>query len=278
MNSLGHIAEAMAKSLVACLGTDCAAAAALAAAVDARRGGMLDLLPLSGVPKGPLHRTVADFEERGWLVRREAAWHVPQSGMPGAVPAFLAGMAAMRGPASNEEAALTAVTLPPFPSAIAAALPTTGVSYASLLSTEDAMARVAAAAASRLTVLTPFLDSGGLDFAMRLFGFSSAPVRTLVTRGRGPTRFVVQSARERLASSRVSVLNCVLPRPEGYETFHAKVVLADEQLAYVGSANFLTHSHHSMELGNVVQGKAARVVASVVRAVEVVSMPWQWQT
>ena len=196
---------------------------------------------------------------------------------PTAAPAFLAGMAAMRGPASNEEAALTAVTLPPSPSAIAAALPATGVSYASLLSTEDAMARVATAAMSRFTVLTPFLNTGGLEFAFRLFDLSKAPRRTLITRGRGHTRFVLQSWRERLTSSHINLLDCVLPGPDGYETFHAKVVLADEQLAYVGSANFLTHSNHSLELGNLVQGRSAKVVASVVHAVEAVARPWRWK-
>jgi len=35
--------------------------------------------------------------------------------------------------------------------------------------------------------------------------------------------------------------------------------------------------HHLMELGSVLQGRAARVVASVVRAVEAVSPPWNWQ-
>jgi hypothetical protein len=266
----------MANSLVSCLGSDCSAAAALATAVDTRRGGVLDLGAFSGVPQGALHRSLADFEDRGWLVRQTSAWYVPQSAMPTAVPAFLAGMAAMRGPAMNQEAALTAVTLPPPPSAIAAALPATGVSYASLLTTEEAMARVAGAAASRLTILTPFLNSGGLEFAVHLFDLSKAPIRTLVIRGRGQTRVVLRSGRDRLASAGITILDCVLPRPDGYETFHAKVVLADDQLAYVGSANFLTHSNHSMELGNVVQGRAATVVASVVRAVEAASMPWRW--
>ena len=121
----------MAKSLVACLGADCSAAAALAAASELRRGGMLDEGSLHGVPLGSLRRAAADVERLGWLISQGAAWHVPAAGMPGTVPAFLAGMAAMRGPAADEEAALTAVTLPPPPSIIAAALPATGLSYAS---------------------------------------------------------------------------------------------------------------------------------------------------
>jgi phosphatidylserine/phosphatidylglycerophosphate/cardiolipin synthase-like enzyme len=59
----------------------------------------------------------------------------------------------------------------------------------------------------------------------------------------------------------------------GYESFHAKVVLADEDLAYVGSANMTQYERHSMELGLVVEGRPARAIASVVRAVEEVSLP-----
>jgi hypothetical protein len=55
--------------------------------------------------------------------------------------------------------------------------------------------------------------------------------------------------------------------------FHAKVALADSDLAYVGSANMTMFSRHSMELGVLVEGRAARVVANVVRAVTKVSHP-----
>ena len=278
MISSSGIGEAMAKSLVACLGADCSAAAALAAAADLRRGDTLDEGSLRGVPLGSLRRAVADFERRGWLVNlRVSAWHVPATGMPGTAPAFLAGMAAMRGPAAEEEAALTAVTLLLPPSAVAAALPATGLSYASLVSTEDAMARVAAAASTRLTVMTPFLNKGGLDFAISLFERSVAVTRTLVVRGTHSTRAALHPEQDRLQSLRVTTLNYLLPTADCYETFHAKVVLADDRLAYVGSANLLAQLHQSMELGNVVRGRAARVVASVVRAVEAVSPPLNWR-
>jgi hypothetical protein len=122
------IGEALGRSLVARLGTDCSAAAALAAAADLRRGGLLNDVALRGVPAGALRRAAADFETRGWLVRQGTEWHVPEAAMPRAIPAFLAGMAAMRGPAAEEEAALTAVTLPTPPSAVAAALPAGGIS------------------------------------------------------------------------------------------------------------------------------------------------------
>jgi len=238
--------------------------------------GLLNEGALRGVPAGALRRAAADFEARGWLVRQGTEWHVPAAAMPLAIPAFLAGMAAMRGPVSEEEAALTAVTLPTPPSAVAAALPAGGISHAALLSTEDAMRRVADAASLRLTVMSPFLDHGGLDFAVGLFERTPARTRTLVVRKSGAARAALSVGRSRLETLRVTVLDYLLRTEGGYETFHAKIVLADEVLAYVGSANLVPISRRPLELGNVVRGQAARVVASVVRAVESVSLAWQW--
>ena len=52
------------------------------------------------------------------------------------------------------------------------------------------------------------------------------------------------------------------------ETFHAKLVVADDTLAYVGSANLLTSSEGlSLETGLLVEGRAAAQVARLVDAV-----------
>jgi hypothetical protein len=61
----------------------------------------------------------------------------------------------------------------------------------------------------------------------------------------------------------------------GFETFHAKVALADSELAYVGSANMTMFSRPSMELGVLIEGRAARVVANVVRAVRRCRIPFR---
>ena len=266
----------MASSLVSQLAADCAVAAELAVLADIRRGRVLDHATLAALPLGARDRVIRDFERRGWLIRAEDHWLVPENRMPKAVPAFLAGMAAMRGPAAAEEASLTAVTLPTPPSAIAGALPTTGLSYASLITTDEAMLRVAVSACTRLTVISPFLNGGGLAFALQLFESTGAHRKVFVVRGTRATRAVMRTEQPRLEVLRVVVRNCLLTSAEGYETVHAKVVLADEQLAYVGSANLLVQRVHSLELGNVVRGQAARVVSSVVRAVEMASVPWRW--
>jgi hypothetical protein len=52
------------------------------------------------------------------------------------------------------------------------------------------------------------------------------------------------------------------------ETFHAKLIVADDTLAYVGSANLLSSSEGlSLETGLLVEGAAAVQVARLVDAV-----------
>lgn len=72
----------------------------------------------------------------------------------------------------------------------------------------------------------------------------------------------------------VCVYNFRLDKPgaEGFETFHAKVVLADNASAYVGSANMNKRSfQYSLELGLMVSGQAAARIAQVLDAVIQVS-------
>ena len=59
-----------------------------------------------------------------------------------------------------------------------------------------------------------------------------------------------------------------LPRAQGgYETFHAKFVLADDSLAYVGSANFLQSGlDRSLECGILMPLPGARELARVADA------------
>ena len=59
----------------------------------------------------------------------------------------------------------------------------------------------------------------------------------------------------------------------GRITFHAKALLADQDLAYVGSANMTVFARHSMELGILVDGRASRVIANFIRGIEKISIP-----
>lgn len=59
------------------------------------------------------------------------------------------------------------------------------------------------------------------------------------------------------------------------ETFHAKIVLADDRLAYVGSANILgLGDGTSLEAGVLIDGAAALQLARLVDAVLRVARPF----
>ena len=110
-----------------------------------------------------------------------------------------------------------------------------------------------------------------MDDVLELFGRTSAPEKNLVVRRYGGALATARARLGELEPLGVEVRNYTVSLPKGFETFHAKVVIADHDLAYVGSANMTRFERRSMELGIMVDGKAAKVVASVVRAVEMVS-------
>ena len=74
----------------------------------------------------------------------------------------------------------------------------------------------------------------------------------------------------------VSVIEYALPSslPSGRETFHAKVVLADDSEFYVGSSNFMGSAlDRSFECGVFVRGETAKQMRSVLIAVQSVGKP-----
>lgn len=193
--------------------------------------------------------------------------------LPVGISSFLAGAAAMRPLAIAESEAIAVVTLPGAPSEISRVLPSEGPIHASIESTDDEIGRIAKSAVSSLTIMSPFVNGSGARFAMRMFELSSASRKVLVTRMAGSTGRAVIPLLGELSRQGVLVLDYRLPVDDGYETFHAKVVLADSDLAYVGSANLTLYDRHSMELGVIVKGRAARAVAALVRSVEKISPP-----
>jgi phosphatidylserine/phosphatidylglycerophosphate/cardiolipin synthase-like enzyme len=61
--------------------------------------------------------------------------------------------------------------------------------------------------------------------------------------------------------------------PSGRETFHAKVVLADDSMFYVGSSNFMGSAlERSFECRVIVQGAAAKELQSVLEAMRSIAM------
>ncbi len=263
----------LARSLVVGLGADCPTAAALARVMAGRQGYAIDIHNLADWPAAAIQRVTSDFVARGWLSHTDTGWQVGPGQMPSGLASFLDGAAAMRAIMPDEGMATAVVTMPPSPSVIGAALPTTGLAYAALVHTKDALEKLADAAANSLTIMTPFLNDEGLVIAVDLFRRTCARRRHLIIRRSGSARAAVDRGWPYLRQLNVDVLNYTLPVGDGYETFHAKIVLADQDLAYVGSANMTAFARHSMELGILTDGRAARVVASIVRGVERIATP-----
>jgi phosphatidylserine/phosphatidylglycerophosphate/cardiolipin synthase-like enzyme len=124
--------------------------------------------------------------------------------------------------------------------------------------------------------MTPFLDERGAEWLRELVAPLKQTIQVvLVLRSlEEPTRWDYPRGypllREWLAGRHAQVFNYSIPNSNftARETFHAKVILADSNYAYVGSANVTAASReNSMEMGVVVKGHAALEIADVVDAV-----------
>ena len=101
-------------------------------------------------------------------------------------------------------------------------------------------------------------------------------------RGRDETSVIALGERgQRLNARGVSVLKYDIEhdrslRHLGYESFHAKILLADDDKAYVGSSNMNRYSRdHSMECGIVVRGPGAKPVSALVDAIISIAQIWK---
>lgn len=174
------------------------------------------------------------------------------------------------------------LTKPPRPSLLEQKLSALGWRTAELEATEHAFHGMVRAAQRRVVVMTPFFDSIGADWLQELLSYASPGVeRTLILRSLEdnmrkdyPSGFDVISPW--LKAQGIRVFNYSIPRKEGgRETFHAKAVLCDRSAAYLGSSNVTAASlEHSMEMGVVLEGRAAAGVAEVVDAVLAAATLW----
>jgi hypothetical protein len=168
------------------------------------------------------------------------------------------------------------LTRPPRPSLLEQKLSALGWRTADLEPTEHAFHGLVRSAQRRLVVMTPFFDSTGAWWLKELLSYVRPGIERILvlrsledaTRKDYPTGFDVIASW--LKAESVKVFNYSIPRMDGggRETFHAKVVLCDRNAAYVGSSNVTAASlEHSMEMGVVLQGRAAADVAEVIDAV-----------
>ena len=159
------------------------------------------------------------------------------------------------------------VTMPPSPSRLGDALAADIASeYIALARTTDAFRHLANIARDRFTIMIPYVDAVGADWASELFSLTAASERLLVLRDTS------QLTRCGDAGLRLKNLVTRLINYGGadlsLETFHAKIVLADGVAAYVGSANLLKRSKHfNLECGVLLEGPAVTGVKVLLDAV-----------
>jgi phosphatidylserine/phosphatidylglycerophosphate/cardiolipin synthase-like enzyme len=172
---------------------------------------------------------------------------------------------------------------PADPSRLMEILPKQGFAWARLHNTKDSLIELASAARWRFVIISPFLDDEGLEWIGQLFDATAARSvqRTLIARGLdSKDAEVLRSQRPMLASKNVRILTYAIThdptlRSIPVETFHAKILLADLDKAYIGSSNMNRWSRDfSMECGVVIRGPAAKPVATLVDALLQISEPW----
>lgn len=157
------------------------------------------------------------------------------------------------------------VTLPP-----ASRLATMLASRLDAHSTRDGFAHVAAHASNRLALLVPFGDAEGAGLLAQMLASTPASVRQVFVRPDSQGRRWYEPFREMLAANGGDLIEYWIPNSNGRaETFHGKIALADDDLAYVGSSNFMNASlAGGLECGVILRGDLARPWAVLIDALD----------
>lgn len=168
------------------------------------------------------------------------------------------------------------VLSPPLhPSRLMEVLPKQKFGWARLNNTRDSLIALASTAQWRLVILSPFLDDVGMDWVEELFAAPPPGVeRVLIVRGTDfSLRELLESRRDEHARKGIKVYRYAIEhdpntRDAKVETFHAKIVLCDNDAAYIGSSNMNRASRElSLECGVQIAGPCVRPVATLVDSI-----------
>ena len=174
------------------------------------------------------------------------------------------------------------VTMPLAPSFLAEKLPSAAGRPGGYLTTSDAFLRIAQAATRRIVVVTPFIDRAGFGWLRNMLVVSKPGVERIVVLRDVESLAIDLSVENRdwLRDLQVRVFDYRFEHRRGdralrLETFHAKLVVADDTIAYVGSANVLgSGDGTSLEAGVLVDGCGAVQAARLVDAILQVARPY----
>lgn len=167
------------------------------------------------------------------------------------------------------------LTRPPSPSKMSNELEKMLAGSWKIRDTKTLLPGIAESAKDSFTIMTPFFDEIGAAVVLNLFSQTNATRKHLILRENpdGTAPVGLKTIGEQLMNIEVEVYNFrLLKEDNSTETFHAKVVLADQTLAYVGSSNMNKWSfNYSLELGLFVEGQAADKISNILKAVRNVS-------
>jgi phosphatidylserine/phosphatidylglycerophosphate/cardiolipin synthase-like enzyme len=173
------------------------------------------------------------------------------------------------------------LTYPRSPSTLLETLPKVGPRIGHIQNTDEIFSHLSRQAKHSIVILTPFLDSYGAALVMKLFkNVANTVNKTLILRflkkdqnfNLYPKGF--DDIRDELLDMGVAVHDYAIYREGSHllETFHAKVVLVDDSMAYVGSSNMSQSSlDNSMELGVLIKGKPVRRVRDIMDTIMKIS-------
>jgi len=218
--------------------------------------------------------------ENGLAVRSSFATRlVASASVLTALADNLRGIAAYLRVHKDRDAVRLVLTEPGLKSALRRAIDDAQALPPVVFQTSDAFFNLARGAKQELVILSPFMDPQGAELMVELFSLCRPEVRrVLISRPLAEPQ-CGNAFNPRAADFRrlnVSVIEYALPSslPSGRETFHAKVVLADDSEYYVGSSNFMGSAlERSFECGVFVRGETAKQMRSVLLAVQSVGKP-----
>jgi phosphatidylserine/phosphatidylglycerophosphate/cardiolipin synthase-like enzyme len=191
----------------------------------------------------------------------------------------LNGIAAYRRLHKDRDSVQLVLTEPGDKSALRKAIDDMHALSPAVFQTSDVFFNLARAAKRDFTVVAPFIDDHGANLLVELFSICGPGVRRhLICRPLSERECGDAFLRRASDFRRLNILvyEYALPSllPSGRETFHAKLVLADDEEFYVGSSNFMASAlERSFECGVIVRGETAKQLNSVLAAVRSIAKP-----
>ena len=216
----------------------------------------------------------------GFAARSGFATHLVAPGyLLTALAGNLRGVAAYLRVHKDCDAVRLVVTEPGMKSALRRAIDDAAPLPPTVFQTSDAFFNLARSAKQELVILSPFMDPEGVELMVELFSLCGPAVnRVLVSRPLNEPQCgsAFNPRANDFRQLNVSVIEYALPSslPSRRETFHAKVVLADDSEYYVGSSNFMGSAlERSFECGVFVRGETAKQMRMVLLAIRSVGRP-----